>query len=56
MLIPENGKWRWNDGPLCDTQEEAIKSATVATTDSAPRVYVVDGMTETLRERTDDED
>jgi hypothetical protein len=40
MLIPENGKWRWNDGPLCDTKEEALASAKPATvSDSAPVMF-----------------
>lgn len=29
MLIPENGKWRWNGGPLCDTKDEALSTATM---------------------------
>lgn len=56
MLIPENGKWRWNDGPLCDTKDEAVASAKdVAIKDSGAQVYVVDGMHETMRIRDDDE-
>lgn len=42
MLIPENGKWRWNDGPLCDTQEEALATATVVATTDAAAVFFVD--------------
>lgn len=54
MLIPENGQWRWNDGPLCDTREEALATAKKPTVnDSAAQVYVVDGLTETLRVRED---
>lgn len=44
MLIPENGKWRWNDGPLCDSKEEALKTATVA--DSVENVVVMDACEE----------
>lgn len=49
MLIPEEGKWRWNDGPLCETKEEALKTATVDLSDSNG-VVVVDRMTEVLEE------
>jgi hypothetical protein len=27
MLIREGNKVRWNDGPLCDTEAEALKTA-----------------------------
>ena len=57
MLIPENGKWRWNDGPLCNTKDEAMKTAkSVKVKDGAPKTYIVDGMSETLRERTDEDE
>lgn len=53
-LIPENGKWRWNDGPLCDTKDEALATAKeVKVKDSSPKVYIVDGLRETMRERED---
>lgn len=42
MLIPENGKWRWNDGPLCDSKEEALKTAKPQPVTDAATVYVVD--------------
>jgi hypothetical protein len=43
MLIPESGKWRWNDGPLCDTKEEALATAKKGEVkDSAEQVYFVD--------------
>ena len=43
MLIPENNKWRWNDGPLCDTKEEALATAKeVEVKDSVGQVYFVD--------------
>lgn len=42
-MIPENGKWRWNDGPLCDTKEEALKTAKASEIkDSAGTIYFVD--------------
>lgn len=41
MLIPENGKWRWNDGPLCDSKEAALKTATESTA-SDERVFTMD--------------
>jgi hypothetical protein len=52
MLIPEKGKWRWNDGPLCDSKEEALKTASINVNDSNGVVFV-DGMEE-LFEETDD--
>jgi hypothetical protein len=43
MLIPDSGKWRWNDGPLCDTKEEALSTAKkVEVKDSTALVYFVD--------------
>ena len=44
MLIPENGKWRCNDGPLCDTKEAALKTAVAqpAIKDSEPPVIMMD--------------
>jgi ATP-dependent protease HslVU (ClpYQ) ATPase subunit len=53
MWIPENGMWRWNDGPLCVTKEEAIKTAKVKVSDSSGVVFV-DEMTEVLEEEEDD--
>ena len=54
MLIPEKGKWRWDDGPLCETQEEALMTAKIKTKDSVPKTYIVDGCTEIMKEATDE--
>lgn len=51
MLIPEKGKWRWNDGPLCETKEEALKTASVNVDDSDGVVFIED--MEELFEETD---
>lgn len=54
MLIPhEGGKWSWNDGPICDSKEDALKSATVTVADEKLKVCVVD-MYETME--LDDEE
>jgi hypothetical protein len=42
MLIPEGNKWRWNDGPLCGTKEEALATAKADVQDSHGQVFVVD--------------
>lgn len=43
MLIPrDGGKWSWNDGPVCDSKEEALAKANVSVMDGAPPVYVID--------------
>lgn len=55
MLIPEDGKWRWNDGPLCDSKEEALKTAKACTIDSGGDVFVVDGLTEVMEEDEEDD-
>ncbi|MCW8965565.1 MAG: hypothetical protein OQK82_02595 [Candidatus Pacearchaeota archaeon] len=49
MLIPEKGKWRWDDGPLCDTKEEALKTASVNVDDSKEVVFI-DEMEEVFEE------
>lgn len=49
MLIPRGNQWQWNDGPLCDTQEEALETAKqTAVVDGNAEVVIVDGFTETL--------
>lgn len=44
MLIPENGKWRWNNGPLCDTKAEALKTAKIPVKDEHAKVFMVDAV------------
>lgn len=54
MLIPENGQWRWNDGPLCNTREEALKTARKVKVNDSNGVVFIDEMTEVFEEIEDD--
>lgn len=51
MLIEENGKYRWNGGPLCDTEADALKTATVGHA-SDEQVFAMDS---DIRSLDDDE-
>lgn len=47
MLIPHgDNKWAWDDGPVCDTKETALASASVPASvpvaDGEPHTYIVD--------------
>jgi hypothetical protein len=43
MLIPHGGgKWSWNDGPICDSQEEALKTASIPVSDETVTTCIVD--------------
>jgi hypothetical protein len=44
MIIKENGKYRWDNGPLCDTEVDALKTATVGQA-SDEQVFVMDSAT-----------
>jgi hypothetical protein len=43
-IIKEGNKHRWNDGPLCDTEDEALKTAEIPTMDSVEEVFTADSV------------
>lgn len=45
MLIREGGKVRWDNGPLCDTEAEALKTAQSSCRSDDEQVFVMDSAT-----------